>query len=961
MEQSRSARRSLDDRRPLVAVAAFSALSCFAGCSGDDGDRGPQGPPGPPGSGSTPTSLERGEDPPGIQLAVTGLAGGSGAGGSFAVGDRISVTYTIKKDDGSDWDITEMSRARILVSGPTFNYQRVIPELQDLATASVRNADGSYTYRFADPIPAVYAAPYNDTPSFGPGDGELTGQPLVGGTYTVGLYTRWDFDVEGESAEQAGNVTFDFLLGGATALAPREVVRQENCNACHADLQAHGGMRKDVTLCLMCHTAGSEDRNSGGVTPGASVEFKVMIHKIHSGKHLPSVLGVATNPDGTRNYAATPVPYTLVGFSTADFSEVAFPIFPNLNLPMPRDAGYTALGTVERSLEDQIRSGVTDCAACHGDPDGAGPLPPPAQGDLALTQPTRRACGSCHDDIDWTQPYTANTQTMPAQNDDATCVLCHDPSGNGLAVTDAHLHPLLDPAVHPGLNFDIQAVDEAGANDGDGTIDPGEKVQVTLALTDDTGADFDPAGLASNSAVLSGPTSNANLVLSTAVPTEALVGPQPFVFNLPESIYWEYVGDSENGTPGEVFTTARTPHWNGPSSPTRVFTRAAPAGGTVLAEDAPALQNFIDVANPAGFSPDDIVVIDNAVPATEEYLRVQWVDGNRLWFASTAQTGYQPALRNDHPLGATVQIAALTEQTEGVHYSLDPATGAITELTELGAVAVVVEYTTDFVMPDVYPVALNESPDLDETHGEWTGKSIVGGTYTLNMWGNSNLAVTLFGETTTYRGTSPSEAVDFLVGGATTLEPYDLISSAQNCYDCHRDMYFHGGGRRGVETCLACHGTAGSEDRPQYRAWGAPPTTGLTIGFREMLHKIHMGADLTNASSYTVVGFGSGSPPNNFSTHTYEEVHFPALPGGVRNCATCHGEGTSAWQVPSDRDHPTEQSLPVRSWAVVCGSCHDSASTSAHIGGMTFMGIESCATCHDVGSEWDVERMHKAY
>ena len=51
--------------------------------------------------------------------------------------------------------------------------------------------------------------------------------------------------------------------------------------------------------------------------------------------------------------------------------------------------------------------------------DHGGALTPPAQGTLAYTQPTRRACGSCHDDIDWARPYTANGLTMPAQADDA--------------------------------------------------------------------------------------------------------------------------------------------------------------------------------------------------------------------------------------------------------------------------------------------------------------------------------------------------------------------------------------------------------------------------------------------------------------------------------------------------------------------------------------------------------------
>jgi hypothetical protein len=934
--------------RWLLCLAVCAAL---AACEGDDGERGPPGPPAPP--GPTSTTLTQGDDPPGIHIAILGLSGGSGAGGNFRPGDRIRVNFTITKDDGSDWDITEMSRGRILVSGPSFNYNRVIPELDDLHTASVRNADGSYTYTFPTVIPATYAAPYNDTPAFGALEGELTGQALLDGTYTLGLYTRWDYTVDGESARDADNATVDFLMGGAQVLTPRAVVSQENCDRCHADLQAHGGMRKDVTLCLMCHTSGSEDDNAGGATPGVSVDFRVMIHKIHNARHLPSVLGVATNPDGTRNYAATPAPYVVSG---DDFSGIGFPVFPNLSIPMPRDVGYSALTAPERALEDAIRTGVTDCSVCHGDPDAGGPASAPAQGDLAYSQPTRRACGACHDDIDWTLPYEANTSTMPPQNDDASCKLCHDPSGTSLAVIDGHLHPLLDPLVNPGLVFDVTGLDDGSG----GAIDPGDKVSVTMSLQDDSGADFDPAGLSSASVVLSGPTSNHNLLLSGSLPKEGLTGAQPFSFNVPEALYYEYVGDSDNGTGGEVFTTSRAPHWAGPTSATTVYSRAPVAGGTTLAADASAFENFIDVASSAGFAVDDVIVIDDAFSAQEEYLRVQWIDGNRLWFASPAQSGYQFALRMDHAAGATVRVAALTTLTEGVDYTLDANAGTITEAAELGDVAVVVSYTSDFVMPAAYGPSLNDSPDLGEESGEWTGKSIVDGTYSLNVWGSRSLSVNVSGEVTSYSGTSPSEQEDFLVGSATTLEPYDLISDAADCYACHQDLWFHGGGRRGFETCLACHGTAGGEDRPQYRAWGAPPTTGVQIGFREMLHKIHMGEELANASSYTLVGFGSGGPPNNFSTHTYEEVVFPQLPDGVQNCDACHGASTS-WTSPSNRDHPTEQGLPVRAWSTVCNSCHDSSAATAHINSQIVLGSEACAVCHDVGSEWGVEKMHKAY
>jgi hypothetical protein len=119
-----------------------------------------------------------------------------------------------------------------------------------------------------------------------------------------------------------------------------------------------------------------------------------------------------------------------------------------------------------------------------------------------------------------------------------------------------------------------------------------------------------------------------------------------------------------------------------------------------------------------------------------------------------------------------------------------------------------------------------------------------------------------------------------------------------------------------------------------------------------MLHKIHMGEELANASTYTVGGFSG-------SSHTYEEVVFPAMPGKVKHCDKCHGTNES-WKAPSDRDHSTQQTVPVREWRAVCGSCHDATSTTGHIDTQTSAaGVEACATCHGAGKEYDVELMHK--
>ncbi|HET6146408.1 MAG TPA: hypothetical protein VFH68_02670 [Polyangia bacterium] len=905
---------------------------------------------------------------PGVVVQIVSLAGGSGPGGNFQIGDTVAVSFTVRTRAGADLPLAAMDGASIWISGPTSHYQRVLPRardqrnLADVRARATRNGDGSYTYRFADPLPGVYAPPLYDTARFS--DGELTGQPLQHGSYTLALQMLRNYTVGTVSYPDVGAQTRDFLLGTATALEPREVVTLANCNQCHVTLQAHGGRYRDTKLCVTCHTAGAEDANStdtGDATP-VTIELSMMVHRIHAGATLPSVLGVGTNPDGTRRYDATPVPYRVGGGATAtDFSAVRFPVWPSLSFPTPRNRGFTALTPAQQLTDDTTRMGVIACEKCHGDSDGAGPLVAPAQGEHAFSQPSRRVCGSCHDDIDWSKTYKRNTDTgMPAQADDSKCLVCHPATGFavGGSPRGGHLHPMLDPTFNPGFNVALSGVHEAGASNGNGKLDVGEKIAVTVAFTDDTGAPVPAASLPALSVIVTGPTANRNLLLTSTVPVAAFTGTGPYTLNLPDTVNLEVLGTS-TAAAGEVFTAARTPIWNLTGAATTVFVRTATGAATTLAAAAPALQNFVRVTSTAPFVRNDYLVIDDGVAGAAEYLRVQLVDGDRLWFAAAGAAGYQPGLRRAHAAGATVTKVTLTTKTATTDYTLAAAAGTITEVTEFGdGAAVLASYTTDFVMPAVYGPPLNDSPDLDEAAGKWKGLPLVPGTYTLGVWGSRTLPLAQNGETTTYRATSPPATVDFLVGSATALAPVAIVSAA-SCQRCHTDVYAHGGGRRGVDTCLLCHGSVATEDRPRYVAAGAPATTGVSVEFRAMLHKIHRGAELTNAATYQVVGFGGAAYPNNFGVLGFDEVEFPAMPAGVKDCASCHGAGSTAWQSPADRSHPSAATQPARAWAVACGSCHDSNAAAAHIDVMTSSrGAESCAVCHGAGRELDTTLVH---
>ncbi|MFY9341818.1 MAG: hypothetical protein WAT39_04980 [Planctomycetota bacterium] len=528
----------------MLAVLAWSACDSKA--------RAAPAPQPEPARPANPARDIDAYDPlPGIVLAITSITGGSNADGTFAPGDTLVVRYTARTNAGAPLNVGELDGGSILVSGPTFNYQRVIAEQTDLRSASVYEGEGAWRYQFAVPLPSVYQAPLNDTASFA--DGELTGQALLAGTYSVGL-ELWAAYQDANDAEfvDAGNAVGDWLFGGATVLTPRAVSQADNCNVCHTGLRVHDGRMRDVRMCVLCHTAGAEDSNLLAATPGVTIEFQVMIHRLHNGSHLPSVLGMSTDSNGNRVYpgqvgAVAPRPVQFAhedGDEVSDYSAANFPVWPNLTVAMPRDRGYSSLSGTDpdgagpllsaRACEDTFRTGAAACAKCHGDPDGTGPLAAPAQGGLAYSQPNRRACGACHDDVDWSKPYGANGLTMEAQSNDSRCIECHtnqasnqpDATLKPLSVLEAHLHPLVDPAVDPGVNSTITAV--GGGSGPAGKFQVGDSPAITFTLKNDAGDDIGLSTMDSCSAFFFGPTNKRQLVAPFPSPNGMSLNPFDF-------------------------------------------------------------------------------------------------------------------------------------------------------------------------------------------------------------------------------------------------------------------------------------------------------------------------------------------------------------------------------------------------------------------------------------------------
>lgn len=310
---------------------------------------------------------------------------------------------------------------------------------QERATAGyafgtlARQGSGRYIYTFAtniaDPASNPCPAPCTDA----------AGKPL-----DIRFEPALTHRVTVQQANSAYPETtgwHDFVPAGSAVVMQRDIVATSTCNSCHNELRAHG-TRVDTKLCVTCHNPGSWVAG----TPNATVDFKVMVHRIHynnGGAALPSV--------------QAGVPYKI---GSADFSSVTFP--------------------------QDVRS----CTRCHeGTPGTAGvTVTATAQGDHWKTQPSMQACGSCHDNVyfgsapDPTRTYQTKAHSGGVMTDDSTCVLCHA-SGKFADAKDiaiAHSFPARLATAAGRFKFNILGVSGAA---------PGGTPVVTFSVTDPTRAD----------------------------------------------------------------------------------------------------------------------------------------------------------------------------------------------------------------------------------------------------------------------------------------------------------------------------------------------------------------------------------------------------------------------------------------------------------------------------------------
>jgi len=264
----------------------------------------------------------------------------------------------------------------------------------------------------------------------------------VTATHTIGIYASRVLTVFNLGTNYA-SAEFNFVPNGAKVVKIHDIIKTASCDSCHDQLSWHGGRRRGIEMCVLCHTQQNIDTTTGG-----SLDLKVMIHEMHMGASLPSVI------------AGTPLI-----INGTDFSKVVFPADPG----------------------DPRR-----CETCHSQTTGA------TQATAYLTNPTRTACGACHDDVNFA---TGVNHPGGPQFDDNECATCHIPQGEidfDASIKGAHIAPTTSSLL-AGLVVNITKVQNGTA---------GTAPVVSFTVVNTAGAGIPLSKLGSISFTMAGPTTD---------------------------------------------------------------------------------------------------------------------------------------------------------------------------------------------------------------------------------------------------------------------------------------------------------------------------------------------------------------------------------------------------------------------------------------------------------------------
>jgi hypothetical protein len=312
-----------------------------------------------------------------------------------------------------------------------------------------RTGEGSYAYTFRTKVPA---------------DADRST------THTVAAYASRDLSEFDLGAFNTAS-NYDWVPDGSAQPNVTLSVTDAKCNQCHGELTLHG-RRTTVALCVTCHTPQSTDPDTGN-----TVDMATMVHKIHMGEELPSVQAGE--------------PYQIIGFrnSVHDYSTVVYPagVTNSQTCHVEDPNALPAPLTSEVAPMMRSRSGARAEQMVLARLSGAdGPQQAGApDANRHFTSPSRRACGACHDNVNFA---TGENHAGLPQISDNQCMRCHNPQGElefDLSIKGAHTNPRFSQDL-PGTNFEILSVADNA---------PGQHPTVSFKITNDAGAPVAPSDM----------------------------------------------------------------------------------------------------------------------------------------------------------------------------------------------------------------------------------------------------------------------------------------------------------------------------------------------------------------------------------------------------------------------------------------------------------------------------------
>ncbi len=339
---------------------------------------------------------ERSTQLQGLNLAINSVT-------NAAAGQKPVVGFTITNNAGMPLlNLSGLGSLSFTTSGPTTDYTTVLTSSALGSSAKVVGPDssGQFQLTFASPIPAG-----------------------ASGTWSMGAEARRTVQLTSSvsASEAAVNPVVTFSVDGSPPQPHRTIVDTQNCATCHGefskDFSIHGNLRNQVEYCELCHNSTQNDgarrkRDPAAVAAGedtATIDFKVLIHKIHRGENLEQ------QPYLVYGFGPAPLNYSINNFGEVLYpgdlricetchveDSQLIPPYPSTALPTLRDKLDPATGNVVPADPPQVAQITSVCTACH-------------DGDDAI----------------------AHTETNTAPDGTEACPVCHQ-EGAAFAVSSLH-------------------------------------------------------------------------------------------------------------------------------------------------------------------------------------------------------------------------------------------------------------------------------------------------------------------------------------------------------------------------------------------------------------------------------------------------------------------------------------------------------------------------------------------